>query len=66
VIPAFVPMQPTLVREPFHRSGWVYEEKYDWWCWPSRIAHASGSSRRQCADDTERSASSLPAPSGVP
>jgi hypothetical protein len=22
-----VQMQPTLVREPFHRDGWVYEEK---------------------------------------
>jgi len=24
-------MAPTLVREPFHRSGWVYEEKIDGW-----------------------------------
>jgi bifunctional non-homologous end joining protein LigD len=24
-------MQPTLVREPFHRPGWIYEEKYDGW-----------------------------------
>ena len=24
-------MQPTLVREPFHRDGWVYEEKVDGW-----------------------------------
>jgi hypothetical protein len=23
--------QPTLVREPFHRPGWVYEENYDGW-----------------------------------
>ncbi len=23
------PMLATLVREPFHKSGWVYEEKYD-------------------------------------
>jgi bifunctional non-homologous end joining protein LigD len=23
------PMLATLVREPFHREGWVYEEKYD-------------------------------------
>lgn len=23
------PMLATLVREPFHRPGWVYEEKYD-------------------------------------
>src|SRR5438552_9023617 len=22
-------MLATLVREPFHRAGWVYEEKYD-------------------------------------
>src|SRR5688500_14576317 len=24
-------MAATLVREPFHRPGWVYEEKYDGW-----------------------------------
>ncbi len=24
-------MQPTLVAQPFHRAGWVYEEKYDGW-----------------------------------
>lgn len=24
-------MQPTLIREPFHRAGWVYEEKVDGW-----------------------------------
>jgi len=24
-------MHPTLVREPFHREGWVFEEKYDGW-----------------------------------
>jgi bifunctional non-homologous end joining protein LigD len=24
-------MSPTLVRAPFHRSGWVYEEKVDGW-----------------------------------
>src|SRR5262245_37735689 len=24
-------MAPTLVREPFHRQGWVYEEKVDGW-----------------------------------
>jgi len=23
------PMLATLVPEPFHKSGWVYEEKYD-------------------------------------
>jgi bifunctional non-homologous end joining protein LigD len=24
-------MAPTLVREPFHRAGWIYEEKVDGW-----------------------------------
>jgi ATP-dependent DNA ligase len=24
-------MAPTLVREPFHRDGWVYEEKVNGW-----------------------------------
>ena len=24
-------MQPTLVHRPFHRAGWIYEEKYDDW-----------------------------------
>jgi bifunctional non-homologous end joining protein LigD len=24
-------MAATLVREPFHRPGWIYEEKYDGW-----------------------------------
>src|SRR5438094_9312990 len=24
-------MAPSLVREPFHRAGWVYEEKVDGW-----------------------------------
>jgi len=24
-------MAPTLVRAPFHRSGWIYEEKVDGW-----------------------------------
>jgi hypothetical protein len=27
-------MASTLVREPFHRPGWVYEEKYDGWRMP--------------------------------
>ena len=26
-----VPMQPTLARPPFHRDGWIYEEKVDGW-----------------------------------
>jgi hypothetical protein len=24
-------MQPTQVKQPFHRDGWVYEEKVDGW-----------------------------------
>jgi bifunctional non-homologous end joining protein LigD len=24
-------MAPTLAREPFHRDGWIYEEKVDGW-----------------------------------
>ena len=24
-------MHPTLIREPFHRPGWTYEEKADGW-----------------------------------
>jgi hypothetical protein len=27
--PPISPMHPTLVREPFHRPGWVYERKED-------------------------------------
>jgi hypothetical protein len=27
----YTPMAPTLVREPFHRDGWIYEEKVDGW-----------------------------------
>jgi bifunctional non-homologous end joining protein LigD len=29
--PEYTPMAPTLVREPSHRDGWVYEEKVDGW-----------------------------------
>ncbi len=24
-------MHPTLIAQPFHRDGWIYEEKYDGW-----------------------------------
>jgi hypothetical protein len=30
-VPQHTPMAPTLVREPFHRDGWAYEEKVDGW-----------------------------------
>jgi len=29
VIRHCTPMAPTLVRAPFHRVGWIYEEKVD-------------------------------------
>jgi bifunctional non-homologous end joining protein LigD len=35
-----IPMQPELASEPFHRPGWVYEEKYDGW---RMIAYKDGS-----------------------
>ena len=28
-VPTIDLMQPKLVTRPFHRAGWVYEEKYD-------------------------------------
>jgi len=32
VIPSDITlMHPTLIASPFHREGWVYEEKYDGW-----------------------------------
>jgi ATP-dependent DNA ligase len=34
-----VSMQPELASEPFHREGWVYEEKYDG---GRNIAHKDG------------------------
>ena len=29
MIRPYAPMAPTLVRAPFHRPGWIYEEKVD-------------------------------------
>lgn len=31
VLPLFTPTAPMLVSKPFHRGGWVYEEKVDRW-----------------------------------
>jgi hypothetical protein len=37
VIPPYTPMAPTLVRLPFHRDGWVYEERSTGGgCWRSK------------------------------
>jgi ATP-dependent DNA ligase len=30
-LPTISAMHPTLVREPLHRPGWVYERKEDGW-----------------------------------
>src|SRR5215470_15049873 len=30
-MPKYMTMAPTLVREPFRREGWVFEEKVDGW-----------------------------------
>src|SRR5215470_8670464 len=30
-MPKYMTMAPTQVREPFHRDGWIYEEKVDGW-----------------------------------
>jgi hypothetical protein len=30
-LPQYPPMNPTQVPQPFHREGWVYEEKVDGW-----------------------------------
>ena len=34
------PMAPMLARPPFHRDGWVYEEKVDGW---RMLAYKDGS-----------------------
>ena len=31
MLPQYTPMIPTLVPKPFHRPGWIYEEKVDGW-----------------------------------
>jgi bifunctional non-homologous end joining protein LigD len=36
-------MQPAFVAEPFHRDGWVYEEKYDGW---RMVAYKNGNDVR--------------------
>ena len=48
-------MLATLVREPFHRPGWVYEEKYDGY---RILAYKEGSNvhlySRNAIDRTDR------------
>ena len=43
MLPKYTPMHPTQVREPFHRPGWVYEEKVDGW---RILAYKDGTSVR--------------------
>jgi bifunctional non-homologous end joining protein LigD len=31
VLPFVTPMAPTLIAQPFHHAGWIYEKKYDGW-----------------------------------
>jgi ATP-dependent DNA ligase len=38
--------QPTLVSRPFHREGWIYEEKVDGW---RMVAHKDGA--QPCGSD---------------
>ena len=55
MIPAIRITQPTLVSRPFHREGWVYEEKVDGW---RMVAHKNGAAvklvSRQGVDHTRR------------
>ena len=50
-----VPIQQTLARPPFHRTGWVYEEKVDGW---RILAYKEGDRvrliSRNAVDHTER------------
>jgi bifunctional non-homologous end joining protein LigD len=43
MLPRYMPMVPTQVPEPFHRDGWVYEEKVDGW---RILAYKDGASAR--------------------
>ena len=44
---AVIPMQPTLVRQPFHRPGWIYEDKYDGWRMLASLYARTGGERRR-------------------
>jgi ATP-dependent DNA ligase len=50
-------MAPTLVREPFHRDGWAYEEKVDGW---RMIAYKAGDRVRLVSRSGARPHSPLP------
>ena len=57
MLPQCAPMAPTLVREPFHRDGWVCEEKVNGWrmlaYWDGervRLVSRNGRDTRRFAD----------------
>jgi ATP-dependent DNA ligase len=52
VIPQYTPMAPTLVRAPFHRPGWVCEEKVDGW---RILAYKDGARVRLMTGSSSRS-----------
>jgi ATP-dependent DNA ligase len=55
VVTHYAPMASTLVGEPFHRPGWIYEEKYNGW---RMLAYKDGPRvrliSRKNVDHTER------------
>ena len=59
-LPRIELMQPTLLASPFHREGWVFEEKIDGW---RMLAFKEGDYvrlvSRQGRDHTKRSTASM-------
>jgi len=50
----YTPMAPTLVRAPFHRDGWVFEEKVDGWLAQlPTLSHFKRSTAIACARVTD-------------
>jgi hypothetical protein len=47
-------MQPTLVAKPFHRAGWIYEEKYDGWRMVAQARYREGERGFQEGHQTPR------------
>jgi bifunctional non-homologous end joining protein LigD len=65
-------MQPSLVAQPFHRPGWVYEEKYDGWRMLAykdgrkvRLVSRRGRDHTATFSDLARAIASLPVKSVV-
>jgi ATP-dependent DNA ligase len=62
VIPQYTPMASTLVREVFHRDGWVYEETVDGW----RMVAYKDRDRVRIVSRNGVDQGARPAPSGLP